>query len=145
MPLYSLLQKTKQRSWEAPQQAAFKEAKRQLTSQNLLMYFDPSKELIVSCDASSYGLGAALLHVMPDGTEKSIAFTYVHPVPCQKLSQGMYTHLDKEGLTIIFGVKKFHQYLLGRPFTICSDHKPLQHIFAETCPIPSLVSAQLQR
>ena len=28
---------------------------------------------------------------------------------------------------------------------ICSDHKPLQHIFAETRPIPSLTSARLQR
>ena len=33
--------------------------------------------------------------------------------------------LDKEGLAIIFGVKKFHGYLFGGKFTSCSDHKPL--------------------
>ena len=54
-------------------------------------------------------------------------------------------NLDKEGLAIVFGVKKFHQYLFGRKFTIYSDHKPLQHIFAESRPIPTLASARIQR
>ena len=45
----------------------------------------------------------------------------------------------------MFRVKKFHQYLMGRQFTICSDHKPLQHIFSETKPIPTLASAHIQR
>ena len=140
-PLYSLLQKTKPWSWEAPQKKAFEEAKRQLTSQSLLVHFDPSKELILSCDASPYGIGAVLSHVMPNGTEQPIAFT-----SCSlSKAELKYAHLDKEGLAIIYGVKKVHQYLFGRQFTICSDHKPLQHIFAETRPIPSLASARLQR
>ena len=47
---------------------------------------------------------------------------------------------------MVWGVKKFHQYLFGRQFTIlCSDHKPLQHIFAENKPIPTLASARIQR
>ena len=140
-PLYSLLQKTKQWSWEAPQKAAFAEAKRQLSSQKLLVHFDPNKEVLLSCDASPYGIGAVLSHRMPDGTEQPIAFT------SRSLSKAElnYAHLDKEGLAIVYGVKKFHQYLFGRSFTICSDHKPLQHIFSQTHPIPSLASARLQR
>ena len=74
-PLYSLLQKTKKWSWGASQKTAFIEAKRQLTSQKLLVHFDPSKELLLSCDASPYGIGAVLSHQMPDGTEQPIAFT----------------------------------------------------------------------
>ena len=78
---------------------------------------------------------------MPDDTEKHIAFT------SRSLSkaESKYAHLDKEGLTIIYRFKKFHLYLFGCPFMICSEHKPLQHIFAETHPIPSLASAHLQR
>ena len=53
--------------------------------------------------------------------------------------------MEKEGLAIVYGVKKFHQYLYGREFTITSDHKPLQHIFSSTHPTPSLASARIQR
>ena len=44
----------------------------------------------------------------------------------------------------MFGVKKFHHYLFGRTFTICSNHKPLQHLFSGSRPIPQLASARIQ-
>ena len=115
--------------------------KDQLSSDNLLVHFDTNKELLLSVDASPYGIGAVLSHQMPDGTEQPIAFA------SRSLSKAKlkYAHLDKEELAIVFGVKKFHQYLFGRKFTIHSDHKPLQHIFAESRPIPSLASVCIQR
>ena len=61
--------------------------------------------------------------------------------PCKR----KYSQLDKEGLAIIFGVKRFHQYLFGRHFTIVSDHKPLQHLFKESSATPTLASARIQR
>jgi len=93
-------------------------AKTQLTSNCLLVYFDPNKEILLSCDASPYGVGAVLSHQLPDETERPIAFTSRSLSPAEK----KYSHLDKEGLEIVTGVKKFHQYLYGRKFTICSDH-----------------------
>ena len=140
-PLYKLLQKAVVWSWGAKQQKAFKEAKNALTSAEVLVHYDPTKELRLSCDASPYGVGAVLSHKLDDGTEHPIAFASRSLAPAER----KYAQLDKEGLAIIFGVKHFRQYLLGRHFTIYSDHKPLQHLFSENKAIPAMASARIQR
>ncbi len=56
-----------------------------------------------------------------------------------------YSHIEKEALAIIYGVKKFHMYLFGRHFEIFSDHKPLQYMFNPHKNIPAMASARLQR
>ena len=135
------MQKGKQWAWEEAQHLAFEEVKKQLTSEELLVHFDPSKELLLSCDAFPYSIGAVLSHRIEDGSDQSIAFA---SRSLSKAEKG-YAHLNKEGLAIVFGVKKFHQYLFGCKFTISSDHKPLEYIFSATRPTPSLVSARIQR
>ena len=73
-PLYRLLQKDTKWSWGADQEQAFREVKQLLTSECLLVHFDPDKELLIACDASPYRLGAVLSHRGPDGEEQPIAF-----------------------------------------------------------------------
>lgn len=75
------------------------------------------------------------------GLERPVAFASRTLSPAEK----SYAQLEKEGLAIVFGVKKFHQYLFGRTFQILSDHKPLQHLFSETRPVPPLASSRIQR
>ena len=123
------------------QQKAFEEAKELLVSdESPSTLYDLNKDLYLACDASPYGIGAVLSHRMNNGDEHPITFA------SQSLSQAerKYAQLDKEGLAIIFGVKRFHQYLLGRKF-ILSDHKPLQHLFSEFKAIPHMASACIQR
>ena len=126
-PLYELLHKETKWHWGPEQQKAFEFVKNALTSDSVLSHYSPLKELLLSCDASPYGLGAVLSHKMEDGTEKPIAFASRSLSTAKK----KYAQLDKEALAIIFGVTKFRQYLLGRRFVIHSDHKPLMHIFGE--------------
>ena len=140
-PLHSLLQKRTAWTWESKHQSAFDYVKELLTSDTVLAHYDQTKTLILACDASPYGIGAVLSHTFEDDSERPIAFASRTLGPTEK----RYSQLDKEGLAIIFGVKRFHQYLAGRHFTILSDHKPLQHLFQETNGIPTLASARIQR
>ena len=140
-PLYRLLQKNTPWSWGEEQRQAFQQAKVALTSAKVLVHYDPSQKLILSCDASPYGVGAVLSHKLEDGTEHPVAFASRSLSPAEK----KYAQLDKEGLAIVFGVRHFHHYLLGRRFTIYSDHKPLQYLFSEDKAIPTMASSRIQR
>ena len=140
-PLYKLLHKNTKWCWSTEQEEAFQRAKASLTSDCLLVHYDPTKELVLACDASPYGVGAVLSHRLENGLDKPIAFASRSLAPAEK----KYSQLDKEALAIIFGVKRFLQYLFGRHFTILSDHKPLQHIFNERSATPPLASARIQR
>ena len=102
-PLYLLLQKSSSWFWGPEQQQAFESAKSQLTSDTLLVYYCSDKPLLLSCDASSYGLGAVLSHKMEDGSEKPIAFALRTLSSAEK----RYAQIEKEGLAIVFGVTKF--------------------------------------
>ena len=140
-PLYQLLQKSQKWVWEKKQTQAFQKAKDALTSNQILAHYDPEQPVVLECDASPYGLGAVLSHQYPDDQTRPIAFASRSLTVAEK----KYSQLDKEGLAIIFGIKRFHQYLAGRTFTIHTDHRPLQHILAEDKPVPTLASARIQR
>ena len=61
-PLYKLLQKDVKWSGEATQKTSFEEVKSRLTSDSVLVHYDPAIELVLACDASPYGVGAVLSH-----------------------------------------------------------------------------------
>ena len=61
------------------------------------------------------------------------------------LAEKNYSQLDREGLSIIFGVKKFHKFLFGTHVTIFTDHKPLLGLFGEHKSIPEHASPRVQR
>ena len=138
-PLYALLQKGSKWKWGAQQEKAFAAVKSQLTSDCLLVHFDPQKSLTLACDASPYGVGAVLSHHLEDESERPIAFASRSLSPAEK----GYAQLDKEALAIVFGVTKFHVYLYGHPFTIYLDHKPLQHLFNPSKAISAMASARV--
>ncbi len=126
--------------WGPAQHQAFAKSKKLLESDALLVHFDPKKPLLLQADASPYGLGAVLSHEMPDGTDKPIAFASRTLTP----SERNYAQYEKESLSIVFGLKKFHKYLHGNRFCIVTDHKPLVSLFGDK-PASPMSSARVAR
>ena len=80
-----------------------------LQSAPLLAHYDPKKAVRLAFDSSSFELGAVLSRVTDDGEEKPIALAS----RTLSSSEQNYSMIEKEALAIIFGLKKFHQYLFG--------------------------------
>ena len=106
-PLYALLRKDCKWKWTKLEQEAFQTSKDLLLSSQLLVHFDPTKEHILACDASGYGICAVLAHRMPDNSEKLIG--YVSRI--LSTAEKNYSQMEKEALACVFGVKRFtHTY-----------------------------------
>ena len=140
-PLHCLLRKETPWKWIEKENNSFNKARKLLSSANLLVHYDTKKPLNLACDASPYGQGAVLSHIMEDGSERPIAFA---SRTLSKAKQN-YLQIEKEGLAVISGVKKFHQYVYGRPFQIITDHKPLLGLLHEHKSIPSMAASRIQR
>ena len=140
-PLNQLLQANRKWKWSNDCERAFTEAKEKLAAAPVLAHYNPELPLRLAGDASSYGIGAVLSHVLPDGTEHPIAYAS----RTLTSSERNYAQLEKEGLLLVFGIKKFHSYLYGRKFLLYTDHKPLTTIFGSKQGIPPLAAARLQR
>ena len=122
-PLNRLLQHGIAWQWSKACQVAFKAAKNKIVSPNVLMHYDPSHPIRLAADASAYGVGAVISHIMDDGSERPIAFASRTPTP----SERNYTQVEKEALSLVFGVCKFHTYLYRWQFTRWSQtisHSP---------------------
>ena len=139
-PLYRLLKKNTPWRWSDMEEKTFQQSKELLTSAELLVHFDPSKKLVLSCDASDYGIGAVLAHQYEDGQEKPIGFVSRTLTEAER----RYSQLEKEGLSCMFGIKKFHSYLLGHPFTLYTDNLPLKSLFSEKRAIPVQAAGRIQ-
>lgn len=139
-PLNLLLHNDREFVWNTECQKSFKTVKERLNSPDFLTHFDPKLPLILATDASPYGVGAVISHLYPDGTERPIQFA------SQTLSntQCRYSQIDKEAYAIIFGVRKFYQFLYGRRFILYVDHKPLVQIFNPNKSLPILSATRMQ-
>ena len=107
----------------------------------MLAHYDATLPLRLAGDASAFGLGVVLSHCFPDGSERPVAYASRTLTP----SERNYSQLEKEALSLVYGVKKFHSYLYGRTFELLTDHKPLTctTILGPKTGIPSIAAARL--
>ncbi len=112
-------------TWSEEMQAAFEELKMKLTSAPVLAYPDYSKPFVVCTDASSKAVGAVLSQSDENGRDHPIHDT------SRKLSsaESGYSAFEREALSVIFALKKFHHYLTSNKFKLYIDHQALKYVF----------------
>ncbi len=77
-PLHYLLIKDVQWVRNREREEAFQESKLVLQYAKVLDHYSADKELLPSRDASLYGVGIVMSHVMKDGREPPLGFMYTH-------------------------------------------------------------------
>lgn len=138
-PLHKLTGKNVPYVWGKEQAEAFQTLKDILCSEPLLQYPDFKKGFIVTCDASSTGLGSVLSQG-PLGHDLPVAYASRVLTKAER----NYSTIERELTAIVWGCKQFRPYIWGRKFTIVTDHKPLTWIFKMNDPSSRIMRLKLK-
>ena len=120
-PLHQVTGKKNPFRWTEQCEKAFTQLKSCLTSVPILTLPDWTRPFILDTDASETSLGAVLSQCHPDGTEYVIA--YASRLLTKPEQNNCVTR--KELLAVVTFLNHFRHYLIGRPFTIRTDHGAL--------------------
>ena len=122
MPLTNLIKKGNptQVIWEEEHQTAFEVLKRHMVSFPILRLPGLNRLFILRTDASNIGIGAVLLQEVE---ERKFPVAYVSKKLLPRETR--YSVIERECLTLVWGILKFQVYLYGREFQVETDHRPL--------------------
>ena len=122
-PLYDLLKGNKVFAWTPACQSSFDKLKSIMCSPPVLYSPSRTDKLILETDASDIGLGGCLKAV--NGKR-----TFIVGYCSKKFVQNEigWNIVEKEGFSILFGVRHFHHYLVGCQFTIRCDNRVVTYI-----------------
>ena len=120
-PLRAMLKQDAVFTWDEMANSSFQKIKDLIAKSTTkpLRYYDRRKPVTVQVDASQRGLGACLLQEGQPIAYASKSLTD---------TETRYANIERELLAIVFACQQFNTYILGRPFTVESDHKPLEMI-----------------
>ena len=120
-PLHKLTERSRQFKWTDECAQAFSGLKHKLTNAPILSFPDFTKPFLLDTDASHSGTGAVLSQEI-DGQEKVIAYAS----RTLSKSEKKYCVTRKELLALVTFIRHFRPYLLGRKFTLRTDHSSLK-------------------
>ncbi|XP_030039191.2 uncharacterized protein K02A2.6 [Manduca sexta] len=131
--LRDLLKKQNIWQWTDNHESQFKKLKQLICQSPVLVHYDVKKPIRMSVDASKNAVGAVIFHGKNPIAYSSKSLTS---------SQENYAQIEKELYAILFGCKKFHQYIYGKTIQVETDHQPLVTLFKKPL---SDVPTRLQR
>ncbi len=119
-PLRKLTRKDVSFEWTEECDMSFRTLKKILSDGVKTHIFDPNEKTLVTTDASDVGIGA-LLSQIQNGKEVPIAFYNKTLEPPER----NYAANEKEALACLKACEHWEKFLLGRPFTLRTDHQAL--------------------
>ncbi|UYV63588.1 K02A2.6-like [Cordylochernes scorpioides] len=132
-PLRKLISNKSEWKFGGEENDCFEKLKDMVSNAPILTFFDPTKPITISSDASQYGIGTVL---MQGGHAIEYASFSLNA------TQRKYAQIEKELLAIVFGCERFQYYIWGNDVIVETDHKPLLSIVKK--PLEKL-SPRLQR
>ena len=124
-PLINLTKKNSRFNWTDRHQEAFDNLKQKLVSAPILAYPSNKGQFYLDTDASACSIGAVLSQEN-EGTEKVIAYGS----RVLSSNERNYCVTRRELLAIVWFCEHYKHYLIGRTFTLRTDHGALKWLFS---------------
>ena len=129
-PFYNILRQQNNFEWTTEHQTRFEEVKKLLTEQISITIPDPNQPFYAMCDASNFGIGAALLQ-SHSGTNKMNLI----PANSQLFTQAelRLSTLMRECTAIIYTLTEYEFLILGlkHPTVLFTEYKPIIFLFTQ--------------
>ena len=100
----------------------------------------PDHTFVLITDASNVGAGAVLAQRGPDGLERPVAYASKTWTD----SESRRATFHQEAAALLFGARRFRNYLLGRPVVFRVDHRPLVSLDKSSSPVLDRIYAELE-
>jgi hypothetical protein len=121
--LFDLTKKDQPFIWGPEQQEAFDELKKSLLSAPILALPTKEGKFTLDCDASGFSC-ACILSQEIDKKLRVIGYSS----RAFRKSELNYPANSKEMTAVIYGLRQYRHYLLGKPFILRTDHSALQYM-----------------
>lgn len=114
-------------SWSSTAVEAFNRLKHIMTSSPVLVLPNFSLPFEIECDAAGRGIGAVLMQ-----NKQPVAY-FSKALSAGSLSKSVY---EKELMALVLCIQHWRHYLLGKAFTVHTDHKSLKHFLQQRVTSP---------
>ena len=122
-------------TWTPRHTAAFAAIKEAIQKDCIMHFYDPNQKTCLTVDASPTGLGAILSNIDRAGNLHIVAYAS----RSLTLTEQRYSQTERKALAVVWGCERFHMYLIGAEFTICTDHKALEVIYSPKSKPPARI------
>ncbi len=134
-PLHQLRRQGVPFVWNPQHQAAFDNILKRLAAPPVLQGYSLRNEATVTIDASENAIAGVL-------TQNGKPVMYVsHALTSAERN---YSNIEREGLAVVWSLLRMRQLLIGRKFTLITDHKPLLAIYGSVS-LPKVSATRMVR